>query len=158
MTATAVWYLYRLWAVDGRRMYVGITSQDPPQRRIVQHATRAWWPHVDSTRTQLEVLNRGRPITKAEAEAVERREIQADGGTLANNEWNGGRGALFERHLERGGSIYEWEPDQLVGADLGPAEPWSGPAGELALTITVAVGVAAATAAVIATVLHQLVK
>lgn len=150
MTAQ-VWHLYRIWSVDGRRMYVGRTSQNPPERRIVQHSTRAWWRYVDTTRTELEVLNRGQPITAAEAAEIERREIQRDGGTLANNEWNGGRGTLFEAFIQSGGDLAGWRPDDIPVHDL--PDPWSGPAGDLSVAALVAVGLLATSAAVIAAII-----
>lgn len=142
--SSAVWYLYRLWSADGRVMYVGITSQDPPERRIVQHAQRAWWPYVDSTRTELEVLNRGQPITKSEAETIERRAIQTGGGTLANNEWNGGRGAMFERFLQTGGRLTDWDPHTVTVPTTTMPDPWSHRAGELVVTVTVTAGLVGA--------------
>lgn len=140
MTTAAVWFLYRLWAIDGRRMYVGITSQDPPEKRIVQHAQKPWWRYVDSTRTELIVLNRGHPITKGEAETIERREIQSGGGTLANNEWNGSRGVMLTQFLQAGGVFHEWDPDDVAIPTSELPDPWSTRAGQLAVAAGVMLG------------------
>ncbi len=110
----AAWYLYTIYAVDGRRMYVGITAQQPPQKRIVQHAQdQPWWHLVDETRTTIDVLFRGRPAYKHEARVHEAREIRANGGTLANKEDNHGQqGYEFAAHIEAGGGLDDWPPEQ----------------------------------------------
>lgn len=156
---SAVWYLYTLWSTDGRKMYVGITSQDPPERRIVQHAQRTWWPHVDSTRTDIKVMNRGSPISKTEAETIERRAIQADGGTLANNEWNGGRGRMFENHLEAGGTLHTWEPTRIVLTPAGGlGEPWSSTFGDRIIAGLLSAGVSISAVVFVAALINDLTK
>ena len=108
----APWYLYTIYAVDGRRMYVGITNQSPPERRIGQHSGKIWWAHVDQAATDIRALRNGRPMFKWEAENIERRAIQRDGGTLANKEHNGSKGREFEAFLQAGGQLAVWPPER----------------------------------------------
>ena len=57
--------VYRLFAVDGQLLYVGMTH-DPLQRFAVHRSERAWWPTVDRRKTRLVWFD-----SRAEAEAAE---------------------------------------------------------------------------------------
>jgi hypothetical protein len=61
--------LYRIYARDGRLLYVGISVQ--PGVRLTEHRrTARWWPDVDVSRTRLEWLQGRTSAERAERAAI----------------------------------------------------------------------------------------
>lgn len=65
-------YLYRLYAHDGRLLYIGISNS--PTIRFSQHATgpdrKAWWSMVDMKRTTLRTFETRNDALRAEEYAI----------------------------------------------------------------------------------------
>lgn len=67
------WYLYRLFDIDGRLLYVGITIN--PAKRIRSHQTGKWWGSLIQ-RTDIRRLPEG--TGRVGAESIERKVIGAE--------------------------------------------------------------------------------
>lgn len=94
--------LYRMYRYGGAPLRFGITNRDFDTRfaeycRDVEHSV--WCPsEVDMSLTTIEPLGR---MSRAQAERIERAAIADVGGTLANDEFNDGRGREWRRQLRR---------------------------------------------------------
>lgn len=83
-------YVYRLWDADDRLIYVGMTTQQSPQRRIGQHLATRWWA------SQVVRFDFESHATREAALAAEAKAIRTE-----NPRWNvEGRHDTFDERLK----------------------------------------------------------